>query len=149
MILINLGQEIHADVFRGRYNNKEYEPISLQQLDISHNQIESLSAKVFEHTPNLTRLNLNDNPLKIIDIQTAVAISSLIKLSALNLANTEIETFDDRMVSRLKKLRQLDLSNNNMKTVPGALGFLGQNLEVLKLGGNPIEHFYDESFMGE
>lgn len=137
-----------ADVFRSRYSDNAYEPISLEQLDLSHNKIESLRAKVFEHTPNLTILNLEYNPFKVIDPTTIHAISSVMKLLILNLAHTNISTFPEQMISRLIKLRELDVSGNRIKVVPQDLSFLSKSLEILKMGENPIQHLDDNSFIG-
>lgn len=108
-----------------------------------------MGAKVFEHTPNLTILNLAYNPVRVIDLTTSHAISSAMKLSILNLAHTNISTFPEQMVSRLARLRELDISGNHIKVVPQDLSFLSKSLEIFKMGENPIQHLDDNSFMGK
>lgn len=50
---------------------------SLRILKLSHNDIHSLNQDIFEHIPEITELLLDGNPLKMIDHNTIVAISSL------------------------------------------------------------------------
>ena len=73
-------QALFRDVFQGRYSNDEYQPIALKILKLGYNAIHSLNKDAFDHTPYLTTLELNDNPIKVIDHETAMAITSLRKL---------------------------------------------------------------------
>lgn len=69
-------EELIPNVFRGPYHVSSYEPIALVDLDLSHNQLQSLHRLLFQHTPNLTHLNLAYNSFKILDNPTAAALSS-------------------------------------------------------------------------
>lgn len=75
--------ELRADIFKGRYNEHEYETVKLETLDLSHNQISSLGKNLFEHTPGIRMLHLSFNPIREIDEPTALAIGSLHKLEVL------------------------------------------------------------------
>ncbi len=76
--------QLRADIFKGRYNEHEYETIKLETLDLSNNQINTLEKNFFEHTPNVRMLHLSFNPIREIDEPTALAIGSLHKLEVAN-----------------------------------------------------------------
>lgn len=69
-------EELTPDVFRGPYRISSYEPIALIELDLSHNHICSLDRRIFEHTPNITKLNLSFNNFKVLDNHTTMALAS-------------------------------------------------------------------------
>lgn len=69
------GEALTPDIFRGRYNDKSYEPIMLERMDLSHNQIHYLDRKLFEHTPNLHTLAISHNPINVLSEITTMAFS--------------------------------------------------------------------------
>lgn len=71
------GETLRSDTFRGRFNTKYYEPIALEELNLSHNRIRSLERKIFEHLPRLKTLSLAHNPLVELDPMTTGALCSL------------------------------------------------------------------------
>jgi hypothetical protein len=73
-------ESITASVFEGPFNEDDYEPIPLKTLKLGYNKITSIDKDAFNHLPSLETLELNNNPLKVIDHQTAIAITSLRKL---------------------------------------------------------------------
>ena len=73
-------ESIAANVFEGPFNEDDYEPIPLKTLKLGYNQIISIDKDAFDHLSYLETLELNNNPLKVIDHQTAIAITSLRKL---------------------------------------------------------------------
>lgn len=82
--------EITSDVltpgiFRSPFDVTHYEPIELVDLDLSHNKLHTLDKKIFEHTPNLTKLNLSYNNLKVLNDPTIMALSSVTGLQVGNL----------------------------------------------------------------
>lgn len=79
-IIAFIGEQLSSDVFKGPYNNSFYQPIALEYLDLSYNQIHSLQKKVFEHTPNLKYLNLEGNALRVIDHVSCLALSRATQL---------------------------------------------------------------------
>lgn len=72
--------ELIPDVFRGPYRVKGYEPIALIELDLSHNKLQSLDRHIFQHTPNLTKLNLAFNSFTVLDNPTTMALTSATQL---------------------------------------------------------------------
>jgi Leucine-rich repeat (LRR) protein len=74
------GEVLRAEIFRGPYRDNEYHNIALETLNLGHNEIHSLDRYLFQFTPNLTRLYLNNNPIEILDHVTVLAISSATNL---------------------------------------------------------------------
>lgn len=72
--------ELTPDVFRGPYHITSYEPIALVELDLSHNKLTSLDRRIFEHTPNITKLNLSWNSFNVLDNPTTMALASATRL---------------------------------------------------------------------
>lgn len=69
------------DVFEGHYDPTEYEPLKhLSVLKLDHNLLHSLKGNTFQSLEALEELYLNENPFKVIDKNTEIALSSIEKL---------------------------------------------------------------------
>lgn len=141
---------IHADIFRGRFNEQIYEPLPLVSIDFSHNQIKTLNSLVFEHLNGLRRLSLAYNPLNIMDLDTCMAISKLHFIEHLDLSYTNLTDLPDHLFNgTMHHIRVLNLRGNLLETVPESLSLLGESLRYLNLGENyAIKMLGDESFFG-
>lgn len=74
-------ESIKGSIFEGKYDEEDYEPIPLKTLKLSYNRISSIDKDAFNHlSSHLEILELDNNPLKVIDHQTAIAITTLRKL---------------------------------------------------------------------
>lgn len=73
-------ESINENIFEGQFNEEDYEPIPLKTLKLGYNKIISIDKDAFNHLSHLEILELNNNPLKVIDHQTAIAITTLRKL---------------------------------------------------------------------
>ena len=73
-------ESLNENVFIGPFNDEDYEPIPLRTLRLGYNKITSINNDAFNHLSDLETLELNNNPLKVIDHQTAIAITTLRKL---------------------------------------------------------------------
>uniref|UniRef100_A0A0K8V9D2 Phospholipase A2 inhibitor subunit B n=1 Tax=Bactrocera latifrons TaxID=174628 RepID=A0A0K8V9D2_BACLA len=135
-------------VFRGPFQVTHYEPIELVDLDLSHNKLHQLDKKVFEHTPNLTKLNLSYNDLKVLNEPTVLALTSVTGLQELDLSHTAIKSVSMSIFKSLATLRVLNLAGNQLTSVPDKLQLIGRSLISLNLAQNPIERFSGESFTG-
>lgn len=142
------GEDLHPDVFKGPYNNVVYEPIALLELDLSHNNIQSLDGRTFEHTPNLNELDLSYNPLKILDDSSFKALMSLQNLNWLFLINSSLTSLPEDNPFSTAPIVFLELGNNELETVPKLLSVFGNTLKRLHITGNPITELNDQSFLG-
>jgi Leucine-rich repeat (LRR) protein len=75
-MFIYKAEGVQADVFRGHYSPQRYNPLGIVVLNLGSNQIHTLSPHSFEHLPNLMELRLNNNPLKVLDPGTLMALGS-------------------------------------------------------------------------
>lgn len=87
MIFFISGEVLRSEIFQGRYIDGLYGSIALETLNLGHNDIHSLDRYLFQYTPNLTRLYLNNNPIEILDHVTLLALSSAVNLQVRKLSN--------------------------------------------------------------
>ncbi|XP_046979104.1 TLR4 interactor with leucine rich repeats-like [Vanessa cardui] len=142
------GDVLRSEIFQGPYNGGVYSQIALETLNLGYNEIHSLDKYLFQYTPNLTRLYLNNNPIEILDHVTLLAISSATKLEVLDLAKTDIDNIPLDAFRGLVNLKQIDLSGNQFVTVPESLSLVGSTLQYLTFNNNPIVELNDDSFIG-
>lgn len=138
--------DLIPEAFKGRHDAKEYEQIGLVELDLSHNLLETLENKLFEHVHGLRILNLDYNQLKFEHTSTKGALASLKRIEKLSLAFTGIETFPVEILS--EHLIELNIYGNKFLTIPESLAHPGGALKWLNIGGNSIKEIYDGSFSG-
>ncbi|XP_045448816.1 chondroadherin-like [Melitaea cinxia] len=142
------GDVLRSEIFQGPYKNGVYSEIALETLNLGYNQIHSLDRYLFQYTPNLTRLYLNNNPIEILDHVTILAISSATNLKVLDLSKTDIDAVPLETFRGLVNLKQLDLSGNKFVTVPESLSLVGSTLQYLTFNNNPLVELNDDSFLG-
>lgn len=129
---------LQKETFEGPYNVAQYEPLKIKWLNLAENDIHAFNADLFDHLPNLEELYLSQNPFKIIDPNSASAISSLPKLQVLDLGLMELRDLPEHMLHAPRELKNLNLTGNLLKLIPNALHF-APNLVHLNIDDNPIE----------
>ncbi|XP_034662697.1 chondroadherin [Drosophila subobscura] len=134
------------ELFRGPFKSTKYEPIGLKDLDLSHNRIALLYRKLFEHTPQLLKLNLAYNRLSVLDAGTAAALGSVTSLQRLDLSHNGLMTLPTDLFVQLSSLRVLDLSGNEFTVVPASIQQLGKSLVQLNLSGNQFTSLNAQNF---
>jgi hypothetical protein len=102
----------------------------LSHLDLSFNQLTSLS-KSFYSLTGLTKLYLHHNKLVRLDAE----LSNLKKLRILNVGNNNISTLPP--LTALTNLEELHCADNKLTELPGDLGSMHW-LKVLDIRGNGI-----------
>lgn len=78
-------EALASSIFEGKFNDKDYEPIPLRTLKLGYNKITSIDKDAFDHlSTHLEELELNNNPMRMIDHPTAMTITTLRKLKVLS-----------------------------------------------------------------
>lgn len=116
-----------------------FEIDSLEELDLSGNQLSYLSARIGKLI-NLHILNLAKNRLKKIPNK----IGKLSALETLDLSHNRLSTLPSE-ISRLVNLISLELSNNDLKALPIEFGQL-QALQFLRINNNDLGNLPQEFF---
>ncbi|KAK4288526.1 hypothetical protein Pmani_038448 [Petrolisthes manimaculis] len=134
----NLTEEaLGEEIFKGPYNDTFKDPIGLQELDLSYNNIRTLLSHTLHHLPFLRRLFLSHNPLRDISWAMATAITELRNLEELDLSQTQLDRLPSHFITELKHLRVLTLAGNKLTSVPSEVNY-AHNLQLLNLNANPI-----------
>lgn len=69
---------LREPVFKGNYEKTVYQPLqNLRRLNLNKNLFHTLDSEIFEHMVALEWLDLHENPFKVIDKQTEMAIANL------------------------------------------------------------------------
>lgn len=131
--------EIPATLFTKTKNLR----LTINSIDISHNNIQKLSTYTFRDLQNFEVLNLNFNNIREIEQQTFV---DLTYLTTIDLSHNHIEQWMGAF-ERLPSLRQLNLSTNDIQRINRRAFFGIENLMILDLSYNNIEELTDESFI--
>lgn len=118
----------HLDVF-----TIDHYPLTLRLINASGNQFQSIRiTSRHREDSNLRQLILQSNQLEEFSLDTIVLPNSL---EILSLANNRLKILDARLFSHLKNLKEIDVTNNQIKRV---LPQLLQNINI-KLDYNPLE----------
>lgn len=137
---------------------------NLLELDISNNEFVKIPDKTFNYVPSLTRLDLSRNSLcSIPNINNLQNLSSLLldemkiktmleslqaltylpNLKFLSMRNNRLATISPTLFDNLPTLQKLDLSDNQIKSLP--TWSTQKSLRQLYLNGNKIESLDDLS----
>lgn len=103
----------------------------LQILDISSNALEAISSGMETSTRNLVTLAADGNALSSLP-----DVSSMHKLATLTASGNKLTEFPAGM-HLLVGIKNVDLGNNHIKTIPEAIGQMN-SLSTLNLAGNPL-----------
>lgn len=137
---------------------------SLSMLDLSYNKLLRLNDAAFATLPHLSVLILSHNEdLKVMDKAFVGLQNSLIKLGlnnvslttvpdlplpslrVLQLAQNDLPSISQELSRNMSQLRALDLSGNDLSTIPLLLNSL-TNLRWLSFAGNSIKALTNNSF---
>lgn len=101
---------------------------NLKVLDLSHNNIESLSPAIFSNLGKLLELNLSNNGMTFIADR---ALEGLVSLSVINLAENRLNSLPPELFSEAKNVKEINLSNNTLNVLaPGIFNELQQLLSL-------------------
>ncbi|XP_065170512.1 LOW QUALITY PROTEIN: adhesion G protein-coupled receptor A3 [Atheta coriaria] len=109
--------------------------VALQKLDLSKNQLVQLTNNQFSELPNLRRLDLSGNSIKIID---QLSFNNLQVLESLKLSQNQIVTIEKGTFTQFQNLKDLDISGNPLKCDCSLLWLLDWTKKMtVKLKSNP------------
>ncbi|KAL2084374.1 hypothetical protein ACEWY4_019892 [Coilia grayii] len=112
---------------------KENLPVSLEELDLSHNSLQRIHNTDFSHLPRLTVLTLEYNNISVIEDEV-FAFNPL--LENLNIFNNSLMVVPNKALANLTRLRKLDMSNNFFSEVAlGEVFSTFTSLQELSVGG--------------
>jgi hypothetical protein len=117
-----------------RNNSFIYFP-SLENLDLSHNQIESLNVFVFHPLTTLNELKLDHNNLQILE---AGVFSSQKNLRILSLSYNRLESLRNEILSSLVMLEELHVNNNRLNNLDSRCFVSLETMTFLNLSGNHL-----------
>ncbi|XP_041962403.1 toll-like receptor 18 [Alosa sapidissima] len=121
---------------RGQYLGhvpKESLPVSLEQVDLSHNILERIHNTDFSHLPHLKLLNLEYNNISVIE-DDAFRFNSL--LEDFNIFNNSLTVIPNKALRNLTRLQNLEMSNNFYNEVAlGEVFSTFTSLRKLSVGG--------------
>lgn len=140
----------------------------LLYLDVSHNQIKSLSEQFFtERFPQLQHLDLSFNPIRVVSDSLfdglsasltslsmagcalkSIPMLNLPELTSLNLSSNLIAAPNSISLTNISQLEILDVSGNKLNIVPNNLWSQMGKLRQLDVSANPIQVMHEESFLG-
>lgn len=103
----------------------------LIELDISYNLLHQINAGVFEMNPNLEKINLRGNLLKIFDF------NALPNVNYLDLSYNNLEVI--KMYGDLLALYELHVEGNNLTSINTNMKYTAPNLERLGINDNVFE----------
>lgn len=106
----------------------------LQELDLQHNAITSISSNVFQHLANLTNIDLADNQINRIE---SGLFENLPALTTLNLSCNALITIDSHTFRGAPNLRHLSIESNQLRSIADDALDLTQ-LEILSLKDNRL-----------
>ena len=145
--LNNLGiQSLHAQAFTNMSRApaggvNDIEP--LQELVLSHNDIQELPFNIFRRTANLRLLDFSRNHLETLNFDL---LSTTTQLELLNLSQNRLTNLHELFLTSLTKLQDLNLSQNSITAID--LDWFGNiiNLRHLDISYNKIRRLHEFMF---
>lgn len=109
--------------------------LRMENLDISHNKLETLSHDLFTGNPMTTLLKMSSNNLTFVPL----SLATLGFLEELDLQDNQLTELTKHSFPGLYKLKTLQLSNNQLENI-SELAFVDLiQLELLRIDNNRIE----------
>ena len=128
----------------------DYGFMKIRHLQVGHNRIRMINDTAFRNIENyLEEVDLSHNFLDALPHQTFenFRVLSLLNLSHNNLGVAFHHSYNMQIFRNLGRLHTLDLSYNNIMTLPGAPFEFLHNLQRLNLHGNIIRHLFDAALL--
>ncbi|XP_055640261.1 leucine-rich repeat-containing G-protein coupled receptor 4-like [Toxorhynchites rutilus septentrionalis] len=118
---------------------------TVKHLDVSHNRLTEFSARAFEWPAELQTLVLSGNNL-LKDLSVVSRLSGLIDLKMMQM-NLDLTLVDKEIFSKMSRLKRLNLSDNNIQSIPVGIFNKLESLESLDLSRNSISRVHSGAFV--
>lgn len=120
----------------------------LRQVDLSLNELEQVSGKLFSNNKDLDVIRLNDNyRLKSLPLEGFSSNFGRFNVYLFDLFNCDISELSDDTFKRMPQMKILNLAWNNFETVTTELFRTMPNLIELNLGNNLISEIGNLTFL--
>ncbi|XP_063402067.1 chaoptin-like [Mytilus trossulus] len=118
--------------------------MEVEEIDLSHSRIHSLTVHVFKYLRNLSRLVLKNNFLRILKFEV---FDHLTALEELDLSHNRFGVLPDGPFHSLISLRFLNVSFNNLTNLKFGLRFqVMESMQSIDLSGNKFQTISNDSF---
>uniref|UniRef100_A0A1B0CGW6 Putative membrane glycoprotein lig-1 n=1 Tax=Lutzomyia longipalpis TaxID=7200 RepID=A0A1B0CGW6_LUTLO len=124
--------------------------LELENLRISGGNLKSIKSHTFKYVRGIRRLDLSDNAIATIDTDAFLEIGHA--LQSLKLSHSFGSSFTSLprdILKPLTSLRELDMSNNKLKSISDTSFHFLRNLHHLNVQDNQIEQIVKGTFQGD
>ncbi|GLG93930.1 Protein artichoke, partial [Gryllus bimaculatus] len=118
---------------------------SLEELDLSDNELSYLFPSSFRTHPQLRRLHVANNRFSFFPAELIVGLRAL---EELDLSGNALKSVEELDFARLPKLRVLRLARNSIEAVSESAFHNSSQLQVLDLSDNRLERVGERTFEG-
>ncbi|XP_063226651.1 protein artichoke [Bacillus rossius redtenbacheri] len=118
---------------------------TLEELDLSLNELSYLFPSSFRVHPRLRRLIVSDNEFSFFP---AELIASLQYLEYVDLSGNALKAVEDLDFGRLPRLRTLHLARNQIESLSESAFHNSTQLQILNLGDNKLDRLGERTFEG-
>ncbi|XP_065174216.1 chaoptin-like [Atheta coriaria] len=116
--------------------------VGVTTLDLSNNNITSISNELITANKNIQHLNLSNSQI------SQIALGRLPSLEIVDLSNNYLVSISNRMFPEISAIKHLNISNNQINQIyPNTFANM-QSLEHLDLSHNQIKHMHIASLHG-
>ena len=117
--------------------------IQLQWLNLDNNQLQSLPKILLQACPQLERLNLDNNQLQSLP---KILLQTCAQLRGLNLNNNQLQSLPETLLQTCIQLQVLNLSHNKLQSLPETLLQACAQLQGLDLSHNQLQSLPETLF---
>lgn len=120
--------------------------VELEDLKITRGSLQKINANAFSHIRGLKRLDLSDNRLSNIDDEAFKALGHLTALKIAHGLASDNHVFPTSISKHLTALRDLDISNNHLRSIPDTSFHFLKNIQALDFRDNQIDQIVKGTF---
>ncbi|XP_055716156.1 chaoptin [Phlebotomus papatasi] len=124
--------------------------VELENLKISGGNLKSVKSNTFRHIRGIRRLDLSDNAISTLETDAFLEIGhALQSLKMSHSFASSFTTLPRDVLKYLTSLRELDISNNKLKSISDTTFHFLRNLQYLNVQDNQIEQIVKGTFQGD